>query len=151
MLYKQTELRLGDLSDIQYRICSCHCQSDATHTLLTVAFLGRYRDGSAGHGDVRFMTAVIQGALTAWRCEGLVIDLRELTYEWGDDATALLYGEFQRRPAALVTSDRNRGPLESLRATGLRPLVGTELAHPLCLSLEEALANVEHRAHEAAV
>ena len=139
------EFRLSDLSDICYKISSSPCRTDAARTILIVAFVGNYRDGSAGRGDAQFMAAVIERALTASSYAGLVIDLRELAYEWGDDVLDLLYGDFQQLPAALVTSPRNHAALESLQATGLRPLFGTDSAHPLGLALDEALVNVEDR------
>jgi hypothetical protein len=50
-----------------------------------IEYSGTYREGSAGRDDALFMLATIAAAQAAWFTAGLVIDLRQLAYSWGDE------------------------------------------------------------------
>jgi len=86
--------------------------------ILVIAFAGDYREGSAGNPDAARMRAHVAAAVAAWGCDGVVLDLTELGYRWGDG----LIGVFEAtdgdarlpRPGAVVAGPRSRGGLSSL-------------------------------------
>ena len=53
--------------------------------ILVVAFSGSYGYGSSGYSDALYMRAMIEAGLAAFRPSGLIIDLSDFEYEWGDD------------------------------------------------------------------
>ena len=65
------------------------------------------------------MTAIVSAALAAWEPIALIIDLRKMKYEWGDEIDKALCagdnifidGSF---PTAIVVSELNREGLTSL-------------------------------------
>jgi hypothetical protein len=63
------------------------------------------------------MEAMIAAGVAAWSPFGVVLDLRELSYEWGDEMQEVLAGARNPRrslPTAVVVSDLNREGLTSL-------------------------------------
>lgn len=57
---------------------------------LIVKFSGTYRPGSAGAPDAHFICGVTQTAIAMWRPAALILDLRELSYKWGDEMDLVL-------------------------------------------------------------
>lgn len=51
---------------------------------MILKFIGCYGFGSSGNPDAAFMSAIGKAALEAWSPDGLIIDLSDLHYEWGD-------------------------------------------------------------------
>ena len=145
------ERKLEELSNLTYKIFTCPFKEKSYLDAIVVAFYGEYGFGSAGNEDAHFMTAIIKAALAAWVPQALIIDLRQMTYEWGDliaraiDAGAGQYYDAPF-PTAIVISDRNR--------EGLTSLISQELfADPekwLFDSLETAMQAVEEQ-HEETV
>jgi hypothetical protein len=79
----QTErLELDDISAIRAEIS--RAIPDGETSVLTLAFRGVYRDGSAGNPDARYMAAIATQAVYAWEPRAVVYDLRTLEYRWGD-------------------------------------------------------------------
>lgn len=105
---------LASLSSITHRLA---LTEHGGHRLLVAAFAGEYRPGSSGSPDARLMTAVIAGALVAWPVDGVVLDLRELSYEWGDGMLSVFHPpERTSVPLswAVVASPRSSPALHSL-------------------------------------
>lgn len=57
--------------------------------ILVLHAVGEYRSGSRGAPDARLIAGYLQAALTLWRPDAVVLDLRRLAYEWGDDMLTL--------------------------------------------------------------
>ena len=75
----------ADLSKIQCDIFFGEVKREVAYPVLVVRFTGKYRQGSAGAPDARFMFAMLEAAIGAWKCWALILDLSGLAYEWGDD------------------------------------------------------------------
>jgi hypothetical protein len=122
--------------------------------LLAISFQGRYvNDGS----DSVFMEGVIQWSLLAWEAHGLVLDFRDLAYEWGDrmqrvlDIAVAWHGSAEQHlvrqlfnprdpsvfPTAVIISDKCRAGLESLVREEMDGRVGS-----LVQTEEEAIAYI---------
>lgn len=50
-----------------------------------IGFAGRYKPGSDGQDDARFVRRTLLAFYELYRVDGIVIDYRQLVYEWGDD------------------------------------------------------------------
>jgi hypothetical protein len=132
-------LHLCDLSPLEHRLATL---THAGQRLLVVAFSGRYRPGSAGNPDARHMSAVVAAALVGWDFDGVVLDLRELDYVWGD----ALLGVFRATPPggavalawAVVISERS---------AAVRSLLGDAL---VCDDFAAAVGCAARRAGEIA-
>jgi hypothetical protein len=59
-------------------------------TVLVVEFSGRYRIGCQGGPDATFMRDVTLTAAHLWRPDGVVLDLTDFAYEWGDNLEEVL-------------------------------------------------------------
>lgn len=141
---KLTERKLGELSDLKYKTFICSFPKRTHLKAVVVAFKGEYGYGSKGNGDAYFMTAIIKAALAAWTPSALVIDLRKMSYEWGDlIAMAFAAGEGQyidaSFPTAVIISERNREGLTSL----IREEMFCEPSDWLFDTIEEAMGAVE--------
>lgn len=149
---KLTERNLSDLSDLQYRILTCPLPSRSQVDAVVVAFEGDYRFGGSGNPDAHFMAVIIEAALMAWGSSALVVDLRKLTYEWGD---AIAWAVFRRKrgfipssamkptlPTAVIVSEHNRERLTSLI---VQFLLDKEPSKWLFDTLEEAMNAVEEQ------
>jgi hypothetical protein len=130
-------LSFDQLSALDYTIESWQAPDDnsegasqAPLEILAIAFTGPYTDDG---NDAAFMEGVITWALLAWDANGLVLDFRNLSYEWGDRMQNVLNVGFSRRdeaeqlvnqifapnrpsvlPTAVIFSEKCRDGLESL-------------------------------------
>ena len=138
------ERKLEELSTLRYHYFTCPFVKYPDVQALVVSFHGQYGYGSKGNGDAIFMTAVIKAGLAAWHTSALILDLREMVYEWGDmigsaiDAGAGQYIK-ARFPTAVVISKLNRDGL----TTFVEKEMGDEPSHWLFESLEDALHHVQ--------
>jgi hypothetical protein len=132
---QEHKLELSQLSAIGHRLARVE---HAGQRLLMASFVGEYRPGSQGNPDAQLMKAVLASALSAWDFDGVVLDLRELSYVWGNS----LLGVFdQRYPMAwsILVGEKSAAAVRSL--VGNTPLHGT---------LEEAVAHAAEAAEELA-
>lgn len=53
--------------------------------MLIVSISGRYRDGSAGAPDAACISGRCRTAIDLWDARAVILDLTQLSYEWGDD------------------------------------------------------------------
>jgi hypothetical protein len=59
-------------------------------SIIHVAFAGDYRDGASGAPDAYYIAGLMEIAKNAWGASALIVDLRELRYDWGDDMALVL-------------------------------------------------------------
>ena len=52
--------------------------------ILVIACHGTYGIGSGGNSDATYLMAMGKAGLEAFEPDGVILDLRELSYEWGD-------------------------------------------------------------------
>jgi len=86
-----TPLTLESLSSIACSFRRGRSRIVTYADILVVSFRGKYRPGSAGTPDARFMLAMAEAGIAAFDPLALILDLRDLEYEWGDDLD-LLFG-----------------------------------------------------------
>ncbi|QIF01216.1 hypothetical protein [Roseimicrobium sp. ORNL1] len=59
-------------------------------SIVHIAFSGDYRDGSSGAPDAHYIAGVAGILKAVWRPAAMILDLRELRYEWGDEMIIVL-------------------------------------------------------------
>lgn len=139
-----TPHRFDDLSDIQYQIFTQTDAGTRRATVMVLQFTGTFGDGSAGNDDGVFMRMITLAALSVWRTHGVVFDLRELNYVWGDKIWEI-FGHgihppgVEKLPYATVISDRCREGFATCMS----------IVEPVFEELEAAVANVRDRAQRA--
>jgi hypothetical protein len=114
------ELNLHDLSTLTCRLSGVDL--DDRTTVLIAAFHGQYGHGSAGNGDAAFMNANVLAGLAAYRPLCVILDLREMSYTWGNSLLNLFQDVETLRgdggpipfPILVVTSDLCRDAILTL-------------------------------------
>jgi hypothetical protein len=84
------ERSLGEGSQIRVRYLTGPSSRLPGGDILVIQYAGRYGYGSAGNGDATFMCAMARAGLSAFDPFGMIHDLSELDYEWGDRLEELL-------------------------------------------------------------
>lgn len=122
------KLRFEDLSALQWSALTLGTQEpwDA----LVLEFSGEYGYGCKGNDDGGFMEAVSTLARGLWPARNRVVDLRRLSYQWGDWISSALGGD----RVAIVVSDLCREGLTSL----VKQEMGRNPSETLFDSLEQA-------------
>jgi hypothetical protein len=117
------EVKLTDVSNIQYRFLLSDSGEFPYSPVLVVEFSGECGFGCDGNEDACFMQGIIAAAFKIWEPACCILDLRGLKYDWGDMMIAIfaaphdyirLDGESFEYPIAAVVSDLNRKGLTSL-------------------------------------
>jgi hypothetical protein len=73
--------------------------------ILVAKFAGHYRPGHRGAPDAYFIQGITRTALGVWSPAALILDLRELSYTWGDEMDYVLsVGAEGDLPTAIVGS-----------------------------------------------
>jgi hypothetical protein len=119
---KISEVNFSDLSQLSYKMFLYEEHPEQEKLVgkryLLIEFSGRHGIGSEGNNDSLFMETIIKTALNVWYVYGLVLDLRKLSYEWGDTmGNALVAGKEMmgnKFPTSVVVSELCRPALESL-------------------------------------
>jgi hypothetical protein len=83
-LPEMTEHRLADMSEIQVRYFTLPSKQESYLNILVIRYQGEYPVGSAGNPDARYMYAMATAGIAAFRPFGVIHDLSELGYTWGD-------------------------------------------------------------------
>jgi hypothetical protein len=78
------ERTLTSLSQIQVRYFTAPASQFPYLEILVIRYVGRYPDGSAGNEDAQFMCAMAKAGVAAYEPWGVIHDLSELAYDWGD-------------------------------------------------------------------
>ncbi|WP_193726845.1 hypothetical protein [Paenibacillus guangzhouensis] len=119
MKIKTEQKSLEELSSIQYEV---HLGSSNTVDYLEIMilkFTGIYGYGSDGNSDAAYMTAIGKAVLEAWEPGGLIIDLRDLTYDWGDRIESIFsigndkYSDIPF-PVSLIVGDKSEEAIRTL-------------------------------------
>lgn len=110
---------LEGLSGLTHTIALAPHQKFEPPEFVSVSFVGKYRDGSLGRDDARYISAVLAAVDRAWFWQALILDLAQLHYRWGDDLTCIFHlGTLSwsqcDRPLAIVVGDECRGALKTL-------------------------------------
>ena len=166
------------LCSLEYSLATCAMISWPQREqmeCLVVEFSGECGKGTCNSrtGYAEFMSAIVKAAVEAWKPVALILDLRQLKYEWGDEMNGLFYAcdSFQPGPLTLrsifgvypdlAESELSKMTKESLsfptavivselNRTGMTSLVKDEMGKSpddlLFETLEDALAAVDRQA-----
>ena len=112
--FKRTSLE--DDSNLAYQMMvSPKTMGRDRSRVLVVAFYGEYGIGSAGAPDAWYMSAIIKAGLDVHHPNGLIIDLSELNYVWGDNLDMVFSpGDLSTIPFAVVLGDRCKDAVGTL-------------------------------------
>jgi hypothetical protein len=160
---RETPRSFTDLSDLTYAIGSREFdellvktvgEAESPLEILWVAFAGE-ADDRGRHDHASFMAGVIGWALSSWPACGIVIDLRQVKYTWGDRMQNVLRVPYagdreaeqvvqrlfaphlpQKFPTAVLVSE--------LCGDAIRTLVRDEMAGYPGVIVEEEPSAVEH-------
>ncbi|WP_413362968.1 hypothetical protein [Lysinibacillus sp. 3P01SB] len=119
MKISTTQIRLEELSEIKYEVHMGKSSEVNYVEIMILKFIGVYGFGSAGNSDAIFMRAIGEAVLEAWEPGGLIIDLSELSYEWGDQLESVFaVGSYRYRdmpfPIALIVGDKSEEAIRTL-------------------------------------
>jgi hypothetical protein len=133
------------LSHITYRFATGEGPETGCR-VLAAAFSGHYGIGARGSNDAVLIQSMLAAALTAWEPFGLVLDLRDLAYEWGDEMTDVLLtsdpcDRRRKLPVAVLVSSKCREGLTSL----VQEFFGDDPLRWLFDTLEEAVQAIERK------
>jgi hypothetical protein len=78
------ERTLDELSKIQVRYFVGPSTKKPYLEILVVKYVGTYPHGSAGNDDAQFLYAMAKAGVAAFEPWGVIHDLSDLGYEWGD-------------------------------------------------------------------
>jgi hypothetical protein len=78
------EQKLRDLSKIELKYFVGPSVRGPSSTILVVKYTGVYRYGSDGNPDARYMCALGKAGVWAYDPAGVIHDLSDLRYQWGD-------------------------------------------------------------------
>jgi hypothetical protein len=137
---KQQPIDLFTMSNVRFTTTAL-AEDDNSCFVVAIQFCGKYGYGSLGNGDGRFMAAVTHAVDVAWRPSGLVLDLRELEYEFGNTILeVILFGQGDGGwpPTRIVVSEKCESGLRSLLQCG-----GRNPDEWLCRTVEEAYEKVK--------
>jgi hypothetical protein len=81
---------LTDLSKIRYEYLFEAGRDRDFQQVMVIRFFGTYQVGHLGASDGLFMYAVGMAAVGAWEPSGIILDLAELNYQWGDEMEMVL-------------------------------------------------------------
>ncbi len=119
MKISTTQKRLEELSEIKYEVHIGKSSEVNYLEIMVLKFMGVYGFGSTGNSDAIFMRAIGEAVLEAWEPGGLIIDLSELSYEWGDQLEYVFgMGSYKYRdmpfPIALIVGDKSEEAIRTL-------------------------------------
>lgn len=140
---KLTEQRLLDLSKIEVRFFTVPSSKKPYLETLVIKYGGVYGHGSGGNDDARYMRALARAAIDAFRPWGVVHDLSELSYEWGDMLESVFIGpDFEPFPTAIIVGPKCEQSLRTL-LLGLDSKEPIEKAGNVFRNLDDAWAYVD--------
>ncbi|TWU50704.1 hypothetical protein Poly51_39970 [Rubripirellula tenax] len=112
--------------------------------VLVVRFSGKSGFGCANNSDAIYMEAMTRAGITAFDSVGVILDLRELAYEWGDMMVNPFAAGHKHYvdadlPVVAVISDLNRVGLTSLVADEMQ----SDPTNLLFETMETALTHLD--------
>lgn len=84
MTRRLEERKLSELSKIDVRFFTGNSAQVEYCKILVIQFIGTYPIGSEGNDDAQFMCAMAKAGIEAFEADGVIYDLSQLHYEWGD-------------------------------------------------------------------
>src|SRR5262249_38293395 len=78
------ERTLSELSKVQVRYFLGSSTQRPYVEILVIKYVGTYPFGSSGNDDAQYMYAMAKAGVAAFEPWGVIHDLSELDYEWGD-------------------------------------------------------------------
>ena len=81
--------------------------------ILIISFNGKYRDGSAGSPDAGLLKGVIKTGVSVFDPFSILIDLRNLEYNWGDNLD-LSFEETEPTKAVVLVGEKCRRAMSTL-------------------------------------
>lgn len=139
-----TEHKFEELSNLKYSIYTTPSILKSYLKYLVIAFHGEYRYGSAGDNDAAFMRGVITAALVSWDSQGIILNLRDMKYSWGDMLQSVFYvadSISKDFPISIIVSDLNREGIISL----LKKEMFEDPSKWIYVSLEDAINAIEEK------
>ncbi|MCM3342457.1 hypothetical protein M3650_28495 [Paenibacillus sp. MER TA 81-3] len=85
------KVSLHELSRLEHNIYLTKSTMRQYKDMMVLQFTGNYGYGSEGNSDAAYMKAIATAALSVWEPTALIINLSELTYEWGDRLEEIFY------------------------------------------------------------
>jgi hypothetical protein len=137
---------LNDLSTAKVNFAAGSLPSTPYAEVLVIAFIGKAGNSHEFCGTFNFMDAMIAAGVVAWHPFAVVLDLRQLSYAWGDEMQGTLgsaydYVSGSSLPTSVVVSDLNRKGLTSLVIQEMFASPGDWLFE----TVEDAIAAVDRR------
>lgn len=117
-------LSLTLTGDLDFRVFKSYRQirDRKYHAILIVQFCGDHGYGSGGNRNSDFMRTIVAASIGLYLCNGLILDLREITYEFGDSLLSVLGLPLKLRgngfPYRILISDKCDKGIESLLEFG---------------------------------
>ncbi|MBY0014093.1 hypothetical protein [Paenibacillus typhae] len=113
------QYKLESLSEIRYEVRIGTSNAVDYLEIMILKFIGKYGYGSEGNSDAAFMSAIAKAVLEAWEPGGLIIDLSELSYEWGDRIESVFFvGEDKYKdtpfPVATIVGENSKEAIRTL-------------------------------------
>ncbi|WP_159888716.1 hypothetical protein [Paenibacillus puerhi] len=113
------QVKLEDLSNIQHEVYIGTSKEVDYLEIMIIKFVGNYGYGSDGNSDATFMRAIRSAVLEAWEPGGLILDLSDFSYEWGDRIeTVFFVGDDKYRdipfPVALIVGNKSEEAIRTL-------------------------------------
>lgn len=81
--------------------------------ILIISFQGKYRNGSSGSPDAGLIKGIVKLGVCVFDPFGLIIDLRDLEYNWGDDFD-LIFEEEMHINSVLLIGEKCRKAMSTL-------------------------------------
>lgn len=140
------ERAFSDLSKLTYRVFAVERRIVHTVCVTVLEWNGIYRSGSLGNDDGIFMRVTTLAALSAWHAHGIVFDLRNLDYAWGNMIWEM-YGRgispsgVENLPYATVVSEKCLPGFKTCMS----------IIEPAFDTLERAIDDVVERSHRRLV
>ena len=111
---KFQKVDLTDKSNLKFECFEARRDSRPYLNLIFLKVSGQYRHGSEGKADCYFIKNVMLQASDCFCPSGMVVDFRELEYEWGDDIEMLFDCPNYLKEVAFILGPKCQPALASL-------------------------------------
>lgn len=111
MEFEAIDLAQG--SNIQFSIQRWTGDKRPYRSILLISFSGDYRDGAAGGPDALYMNGIVGMINEIWSPGGIILDLRNINYKWGDEMDLVLSAPSQD-PFAVLVSEKCEPAISTL-------------------------------------
>ena len=104
-----------ECNDMKCQFFVMNLNDSILNDILHVKFDGEYRSGSMGKPELGYLVGMVNLGIEIWSPFKVIIDIRGVKYEWGDDMQILFdqaYNSHLR--TIIVVSDKNRYAISTL-------------------------------------